>query len=69
MSESSNAPKRAIIYTRVSSDPSGRRVSVASQEAENRAFCQRQGWTVVDVVTDNDRSASRFAVQQREGYR
>lgn len=60
--------KRALIYNRVSSDPSGRAISVASQDTENRAFCERQGWTVVGTVTDNDRSASRHATRPRDGY-
>jgi site-specific DNA recombinase len=59
---------RALIYNRVSSDPSGRRVSVESQDTENHAFCERQGWTVAATVTDNDRSASRYAVKERDGY-
>lgn len=61
-------PLRALIYNRVSADPAGNRVSVASQDEENRAFCARQHWEVVGTITDNDRSASRFAVREREGY-
>lgn len=60
---------RALIYNRVSSDPTGRAISVASQEKENRAFCERQGWIVERVITDNDRSASRWATQDRPGYK
>lgn len=59
---------RALIYNRVSADPSGRRISVESQDTENRTFCARQGWNVVATITDNDRSASRHAVREREGY-
>lgn len=59
---------RALIYNRVSSDPTGRRVSVESQNVENRAFCDRLEWQVAATVTDNDRSASRYAVKEREGY-
>ena len=44
-------------------------MSVESQETENRAWCQRQGWAVAGVVTDNDRSATRFATKQREGFK
>jgi DNA invertase Pin-like site-specific DNA recombinase len=69
VSSERSAPRlRALIYNRVSSDPSGRRVSVESQDTENRAFCQRQDWEVVATIVDNDRSASRFAVKEREGY-
>lgn len=60
--------KRALIYTRVSQDKSGRGRSPEEQEAEARAECARRGWTVVDVITDNDRSASRYARKSRPGY-
>lgn len=64
-----SAPQlRALIYNRVSSDPHGRGVSVGSQDVENHSFCDRQGWEVAATVTDNDRSASRFAVKERDGY-
>jgi len=59
---------RALIYNRVSADASGRRVSVDSQDRENRAWCTREGWNVAATITDNDRSASRFAGREREGY-
>lgn len=59
---------RALIYNRVSADPSGRRISTASQDTENRASCAQQGWEVVATITDDDRSASRFATRTREGY-
>lgn len=59
---------RALIYNRVSSDPSDQRISTASQDRENRAYCDEQGWEVVATVTDNDRSASQFATRAREGY-
>ena len=59
---------RALIYNRVSSDPSGRRVSVESQDAENRTFCDLQGWDIVATIVDNDRSATRHAAKEREGY-
>lgn len=59
---------RAVVYTRVSQDSSGRGKSVADQEVECRAECVRRGWTVLDVLTDNDRSASRFAVRERPAY-
>ncbi len=61
--------KRAVIYNRASSDKTGQRVSVRSQETENRAWCDREGWDVVAVVSDSDRSATRFATREREGYR
>lgn len=60
---------RALIYDRVSHDPSGRGLSVSDQDRENRAFCAQQGWTVVDTIVDNDRSASRWAAKARPGYK
>lgn len=64
-----SAPRlRALIYNRVSSDPSGRKVSVESQDKENRAWCERENVEVAASITDNDRSASRVATKEREGY-
>lgn len=59
---------RALIYTRVSRDPKQRLRSVKEQEQECRAWCRREGWTVTHVVTDSDRSASRYATRPRDGY-
>jgi site-specific DNA recombinase len=63
------AAVRAVIYTRVSSDPNERGRSVSEQEAECRAVCERNGWTVLAVLSDNDRSASRYAAKSRPAYR
>src|SRR4051812_15188481 len=57
----------ALIYTRVSKDQRGGR-SVGEQEAECRAVADREGWHVLDVLTDNDRSASRHAKRGRPGW-
>jgi site-specific DNA recombinase len=62
-----NTDARAIIYCRVSSDTRNRR-SVEEQETECRQECERQGWLVGEVLTDNDRSASRFAKKARPAY-
>lgn len=58
---------RAIIYARVSSDKAAGR-SVDEQVAECRAECDRNGWPVAEVLTDNDRSATRFATKSRPEY-
>jgi site-specific DNA recombinase len=55
---------RALIYTRVSQDKQRGR-SPAEQEAECRALCEREGWQVADVLTDDGRSASRYAKRGR----
>ncbi|MDQ0283802.1 recombinase family protein [Rhodococcoides fascians] len=60
---------RAILYTRVSSDPSGRGRSVGEQEAECREVCAREGWDVAEVLTDNDTGASRWSGKNRPAYR
>ena len=59
---------RALIYTRVSKDPKGRGRSTREQETECRQVCDDAGWDVVEVVTDNHRSASRYAKREREGW-
>jgi len=59
---------RAAIYTRVSSDPRGVGRSVTEQLAECEQLCQREGWQIVEVFTDNDRSASRHARKTRPAY-
>ncbi|MEW1933072.1 recombinase family protein [Rhodococcus sp. NPDC079359] len=60
---------RAIIYCRVSSDQTGKAKSVADQERECRAVCEREGWAVAEVLTDNDRGASRWSTKDRPAYR
>lgn len=57
-----------MIYTRVSQDTSGFARSVTEQEKECRAVCQRNGWPVDRVVTDNDIGASRWSQKKRPGY-
>lgn len=69
MSPPANVPRlRALVYNRASADPTARALSVDSQDKENRAWCEREGWKVAGAITDNDRSASRWASREREGY-
>lgn len=56
----------ALIYCRVSEDRAQGR-SVAEQEVDARAVCQREGWTVADVVTDSV-GASRHSKGTRHGW-
>lgn len=58
---------KAVIYTRVSADRSNGR-SVAEQEAECRAECERNGWQVAEVLSDNDAGASRHSRKSRPAY-
>ncbi|MDV6309948.1 recombinase family protein [Gordonia amicalis] len=60
---------RAVIYTRVSNDQSGRSTSTADQERECRTICERNGWDVAHVLTDNDIGASRWSSKDRPAYR
>jgi len=61
-------PVKAVIYTRVSSDRSGRGRSVTEQEADCRAVCAHEGWVVADVLVDNDAGASRWSRRDRPAY-
>ncbi|MGW6120209.1 recombinase family protein [Nocardia sp. NPDC055165] len=68
MSESTNvSPRRAVIYCRVSEDKAHGR-SVAEQEKECRADCERSGWPVGEVITDNSVGASRWSSGVRSGF-
>lgn len=58
---------RCLIYARVSRDESGLGRSVEEQEQELRAWAGREGWTVVDVVSETA-SASRFARSERAAW-
>lgn len=55
----SSTDYRVAIYTRISSDRTGRRLGVERQEKECRALAERLGWTVVGVYEENDTSASK----------
>jgi site-specific DNA recombinase len=60
---------RAAIYARVSSDPRGIGRSTREQVADCEAVAEREGWVVVDIFVDNDKSASRFSNGDRPAYR
>lgn len=68
METAAPAPLRAVIYTRTSADHTGEGRSVESQEAACRRQVQHHGWALAEVISDNDRSASRFATRDRLGY-
>src|SRR5918994_7603828 len=48
---------RAAIYCRISDDREGAGLGVKRQEKDCRGLCDRRGWQVARVFTDNDRSA------------
>ncbi|MGO9028746.1 MAG: recombinase family protein [Acidimicrobiales bacterium] len=58
--------KRAVIYTRISEDRDGTKDSPETQERECRDYCARQGWSVVDVYCDRDKSAYKRGVHRPE---
>ncbi|MFH1330853.1 MAG: recombinase family protein [Actinomycetota bacterium] len=59
--------RRAGIYLRISSDPEETRLGVIRQLEDCRARCDANGWLVVDVYEDNDRSA--YKGKPRAEYR
>lgn len=56
----------AIIYARQSEDKSGEGAAVDRQVELCRALCESRGWSVSEVIADNDISASTGA--RRPGY-
>ena len=58
---------RAIIYARVSKDDSGGR-SCKEQVKSCSEDCEYEGWTVAQVLQDNDRGASRFSRGERSQF-
>jgi site-specific DNA recombinase len=50
-------PTRAAIYCRISRDPRGDLLGVQRQEPPCRELCERLGWAVAEVYTDDDLSA------------
>lgn len=51
-------PRRAVVYARISSDRSGEQLGVARQQRDCEALAEQLGWTVAEVLVDNDISAS-----------
>lgn len=60
--------KRAVIYTRISSDDEGRGEGVERQEAACRELAAQRGYEVADVFTENDISASSKSRKPRPLY-
>jgi site-specific DNA recombinase len=56
----------ATLYLRVSQDKTGEGLAVERQESECRELCERNGWTVREVFTDNDISATKG--KRRPGF-
>jgi site-specific DNA recombinase len=59
-------PTRAAIYCRISRDRQGDLLGVQRQEPPCRELCERLGWEVVEVYTDDDLSA--YSGKHRPAY-
>ncbi len=57
---------QAVIYCRISKDRGGDELGVRRQEKDGRALAERNGWSVSEVIIDNDLSASNG--KRRPGY-
>jgi DNA invertase Pin-like site-specific DNA recombinase len=60
------AQTTAAIYCRISDDRAGAGLGVKRQEDDCRAYCERRGWNVGEVLTDNDISA--YSGKRRPAY-
>jgi DNA invertase Pin-like site-specific DNA recombinase len=56
---------RAVIYTRISRDPEGEALGVQRQRQDCLDRAAREGWQVIDVLVENDVSASGYARKPR----
>lgn len=59
---------RAVGYARISKDDTLEGRGVARQTEDIEVLCQREGWELLEVLTDNDVSASRYSRKKRPGY-
>jgi len=50
-------PKRAILLVRISDDREGEGLGVGRQEQDGRARADQLGWTIAEVIVENDTSA------------
>lgn len=58
---------RAAVYVRVSSDKQAREGTIESQLRDVPAYCERQGWRVVEVYVDDGKSAASGKLAARDG--
>jgi site-specific DNA recombinase len=59
---------RAVVYTRISRDTEGEALGVARQRQDCLDRAAREGWAVVDVLVENDVSASSYSRKPRPLY-
>ncbi|MCP3822898.1 recombinase family protein [Streptomyces sp. A3M-1-3] len=61
-------PKRVAIYVRISKDRKGQQLGLQRQEKACRTLCERLGWGVFKVYSENDTSASTTSRRRRPIY-
>ena len=59
---------KAVGYARISKDDRLEGRGVKRQSEDIARVCEREKWELVDVLTDNDISASRYSKKPRPGY-
>jgi site-specific DNA recombinase len=59
---------KAVGYARISKDDTLEGRGVVRQTEDIEAVCERNEWELLDVLTDNDISASRYSKKPRPGY-
>jgi site-specific DNA recombinase len=71
MTSNDTAPKRAVIYARISKDKTGAGVGVGKQESDCRELAARLGFDVTGVRSDNDLTAFKGSGRSkpRPGYK
>ncbi len=57
-------PTQALAIVRISDDPEERAVGVGRQEQDCRALADRLGWTIGEVIVENDTSAYKTKVRR-----
>ena len=60
--------KRAVLYLRLSAIVEDS-TSIARQEADLRALCEREGWSIVGVLTDDGKSGRKARANASEALR
>jgi site-specific DNA recombinase len=63
-----NAPIRAAVYHRVSSDEQVDGYSLDAQARATRAYCEGQGWEIVQTYADEGRSARTDDLAKRPAF-
>lgn len=66
-STNGHGPKHAILYARVSTDEQARSgYSLAQQLEALRGYCEREGYEILEEVSDTGQSGARAALEQAD---